>query len=394
MNVKNDLLSYFEDLPDPRVVGRCDHKLLDIVAMTICAVISGLDEWEDIVDYAKLKEDWFRQFLELPKGIPSHDTFGRVFSLLDPVAFEQRFADWTRAAFAKTDGDVIAIDGKTLCGSADRAGNKAAIHMVSAWSHENGVVLGQMKTDDKSNEITAVPDLLERLDIAGCIVTLDAMGCQKEIATQIIEQGGDYVLALKGNQGGLLNQAKALFDEVQGKDFDDCKQSHTRTVSKGHGRTETRDYWLAEDGWLGGRKAEWTGFRCFGKVRSRRTIDGETSEETRYFITSLPCKAKRFAKAVRAHWGIENGLHWVLDVTFGEDASRVRKGHAAENLSIVRRLSQSALKAMQVPHDTKPRSDGRYRPTPTTPYRKASIKTKRLRCMLHPDFLLETLRSF
>jgi len=394
MNDKGDLLSFFEDLPDPRVIGRCDHKLLDIVAITICAVISGLDEWEDIVDYAKMKEDWFRQFLELPNGIPSHDTFGRVFSLLDPAAFEERFADWTRAAFAKTEGDVIAIDGKTLRGSINRPGNKAAIHMVSAWSHENGVVLGQVKTDDKSNEITAVPDLLKRLDIAGCIVTLDAMGCQKEIARQIMAQKGDYVLTLKGNQGGLLEEAKALFKEVQGEEFDDCKQSHMRTKCKGHGRIETRDYWLIEDGCLGGRKAEWSGFRCFGKVRSLRTIDGETSEETRYFITSLPCKVKRFAKAVRAHWGIENGLHWVLDVTYGEDASRVRKGHAAENLSIVRRLSQSALKAMQVPHDARPRPTGRYRPMPKTPYRKASIKTKRLRCMLHPEFLLETLRSF
>lgn len=394
MSDQNDLLSFFEDLPDPRVTGRCRHNLVDIVAITICAVISGLDEWQDIAFYAQSKEAWFRRFLELPGGIPSHDTFERVFSLLDPVAFEKRFADWTRSVFESTGGDIVSIDGKTLRGSHERRKNKAAVHMVSAWSHKNGVVIGQIKTDDKSNEITAVPELLARLDIAGCIVTLDAMGCQKEIAGQIVAQGGDYVLTLKGNQGGLRKEAEALFNEVQGRKFDDCSQSHARLVDEGHGRKETRDYWLAEDAFRGGRKAEWPGLRCCGKVLSRRTVDGKTSEETRYFITSMPCRAKAFAKAARAHWGIENGLHWSLDVAFREDASRIRKGNAAENMSIVRRLSQSVLKTILVPHNAHPRKDGGYRPMPTTPYKKVSVKSKRVMCMCDQDFLLKAMRSF
>jgi predicted transposase YbfD/YdcC len=368
--------------------------LVDIIAIAICAVICGVDEWEDIVIYAKSKKDWFRQFLPLSGGIPSHDTFARVFALLDPTEFEKRFSEWTRDVFGKTAGDIIAIDGKTVCGSYDRTANKAAIHMVSAWSHANGVVMGQVKTADKSNEITVIPDLLQRLDIAGCIVTIDAMGCQKEIAGQIIRQGGDYVLTLKENQRGLKQEAEALFTEMTGRQFDDCRQAHKQTIDHGHGRKEIRNYWLLEDANIDGRKAEWPGLRCFGKVTTQRTVDGQVSEETRYYITSLPCRIESFAQAVRAHWGIENGLHWSLDVSFGEDDSRIRKGHAAENMSLVRRLSQSALKALQVPHDAEPRADGSYRPMPTTPFKKTSIKAKRLRCMLNQDFLLQALRTF
>lgn len=341
---KMGILDFFEHMDDPRLEGRCRHKLIDILAITICASICGANEWTDIQLFGEAKEEWFSTWLELPNGIPSHDTFGRVFRLLDPRDFERRFAEWVAAVTELTGGEIVSIDGKTLRRSYDRKENKAAIHMVSAWAHENGVVLGQVQTAEKSNEITAIPELLERLDLAGCIVTIDAMGCQKEIAEAIIDGGGDYVLALKDNQLGLKREVEETLAEALGHDFDDCRQAHVRTVEKGHGREEVRDYWLLDDMSIGGRKSEWPGLQCFGKVVAKRTVDGQTSEETRYFITSLPCQVKRFAHAVRSHWAIENSLHWSLDVTFGEDDSRTRKGNAAANMAILRRFVLSAVR--------------------------------------------------
>jgi predicted transposase YbfD/YdcC len=372
---KIGILDFFEDMEDPRVTGRCEHKLIDIIAITICASICGADEWTDIRLFGEAKESWFSEWLELPNGIPSHDTFGRVFRLLDPVAFEQRFSEWIASVTELADGSIVSIDGKTLRRSYDRKDNKSAIHMVSAWAHENGVVLGQVQTDDKSNEITAIPNLLERLDIAGCIVTIDAMGCQKEIAKKIIEGGGDYVLALKGNQKGLKQEVEETLEDIIGTDYVGTQQAHIRTKNEDHGRIEVRDYWLVNDQQVDGRKSEWPGLECFGKVVSQRTVDGKTSEETRYFITSLPCKVKAFAHAVRSHWGIENSLHWSLDVTFQEDDSRTRKGNGATNMAILRRFVLSAVR----------NTEG------TT--KKMSIKSKRKFAGWDHPFLMKILKN-
>jgi predicted transposase YbfD/YdcC len=369
------ILDFFEDMDDPRVMGRCRHNLIDILAITICASICGADEWTEIQLFGNAKKEWFSTWLELPGGIPSHDTFGRVFQLLDPEEFEARFSEWVNMVTDLSDGDIIAIDGKTLRRSYDTASDKAAIHMVSAWAHENGMVLGQVATDEKSNEITAIPELLSKLNITGSTVTIDAMGCQKTIASAIIQGGGDYVLALKNNQKGLRNEVIGLLDDTIGKDFDLCRQAHIRRVNDDHGRKEVRDYWLVEDWLFGGRKSEWEGIKSFGKVVSKRTIDGKTSEETRYFITSLPCKVKQFAKAVRSHWSIENSLHWSLDVTFKEDESRIRKGHGATNMAVIRRFVLSALK----------KTEGISK--------KMSIKAKRKLAGWDHPFLLRVLRG-
>ena len=346
MPKKQDLLTCFAELEDPRVAGRCDHKLLDIVAIAVCAVICGVTEWKHIELFGRAKLKWFKTWLELASGIPSHDTFGRVFALLDPDAFEECLGTWVNSVVDMTGGEIISLDGKTARRSHDRRNGKAPIHVVSAWAYRNGIVLGQVKTDEKSNEITAIPDLLDKLDISGCIVTTDAMGCQKEIAGKVIEDGGDYIFGLKGNQRGLREEAEEAFAGGDEEHPGEGRHAHLRTVDKGHGRLEVRDIWMTEASGATDRNPEWKGLRSFGKITSARTVEGKTSTETRYFITSLPCKVKAFARAARAHWGVENSLHWSLDVTFREDDSRIRIGHAAENMAVLRRLVLSALKTI------------------------------------------------
>jgi predicted transposase YbfD/YdcC len=341
------LLKHFSRLEDPRVERTKKHSLSDMLVIAVCGFICGVDGWVELEEFGKAKREWFEGFLELPHGIPSHDTFGRLFAALDPEAFSRCFMAWVKAVAEVTNGEVVAIDGKTLRRSFDRASSKAAIHLVSAWASSNGLVLGQVKTDGKSNEITAIPKLLELLHLEGCIVTLDAMGCQKEIVARIVEKGADYVICVKGNQQALHEATRVFFEEAREERFETVPHAYTETVDKEHGRFETRRYWVtAQLDYFRHKREEWAGLTSVGMVEAERTVDGETSKEVRYFISSLPGDdAQKFASAVRRHWTVENNLHWVLDVAFGEDDSRVRKANAPENMAMLRHLALNLLKA-------------------------------------------------
>ena len=341
---KNLIEEFLSGISDPRQGWKIRHNLTDIMIITICAVICGTDTWEDIRNYAESKKEWLETFWELPNGIPSEDTFARVFSLINPKEFEQRFIEWMHAVAEETDGDIIPVDGKTLRRSYDEKSGKSAIHMVSAWSSVNGCVLGQVKTEEKSNEITAIPELLKILDLHGCIVTIDAMGTQKKIAEQIIEGGGDYLLAVKENQKSLHEEISIFFQDSIESDFENIDFSFFEESDNGHGRSEHRKYWVVKDvSWLE-MKDDWTGLKMLCMTESERTVDGKTSSEQRFFIASKKMNAESFASACRKHWSIENSLHWSLDVAFREDECRIRKGFASENLAVVRHIALNLLK--------------------------------------------------
>lgn len=342
-NVCTSILEHFSKLPDPRILLKTRHRLVDIVTMALCAVIAGADDWVEIAAYAKAKEGWFKEVLKFEGGIPSHDTFGRVFALLNPDAFAKCYIDWVRALVNIPD-EVVAIDGKTLRRSHDRANGKSAIHMVNAWAVHHGLVLGQVKTEAKSNEITAIPELLKLLDLKGSVVTIDAMGCQKEITTQIVEQEADYVLSLKGNQGNLHKEVELLFEDAKNDGFKNLTYDSLTTVDGDHGRIETRRYTTVADVDWFEEKEKWTKLTTFGMIESEREVNGHITSETRYFISSLPNDAKRFAEAARGHWAVENNLHWCLDIAFREDDSRARSGNAQENLAAIRRLALNLIK--------------------------------------------------
>lgn len=368
------LTEHFSVLKDPRVERTKRHSLNDIVVMTICAVICGADSWVAVEEFCKAKLSWFKTFLDLPSGIPSHDTFGRVFAALDPEQFGRCFASWLSAVGRTLKGQVVAIDGKTLRRSFDNAADVAAIHMVSAWAVQAHVVLGQVKTEEKSNEISAIPALLKKLELSGCIVTIDAMGCQRAIVKDIVERSADYVICLKGNQGTMHDEVRQLFDWAQRDNFKELSHAYYESIDKGHGRIETRRYWTTgEVDWFEDR-AKWAGLASFAMVESERVVGEQTSVERRYFISSLSGgDAKQMAEAIRGHWGIENELHWVLDVAFREDDCRVRVGYAAQNFSLLRQLALSLLK----------------RETSA----KVGVKNKRLKAGWDEKYLLKVLSA-
>ena len=336
------LLDHFASVRDPRGPN-FRHRLFDIFVIALCAVISGAEGWEDMEEYGH-QADWFKQFLALPHGIPSSDTFRRVLSRLDPALLTQCFINWTDSLRESADGEHVAIDGKTLRRSFDRAADKGAIHMVSAWASANGLVLGQLKIDGKSNEITAIPYLLGLLELDGATVTIDAMGCQKEIARSIAEQGADYVLALKDNPATLHGEVELLFDALTTTGLTDVSCDYYQSVDADHGRIETRRYWLTGDIECLGVKGSWANIAGVGRVESQVEVGGEASVERRYFLTSLRRDAERFAQAVRQHWGIENSLHWVLDVSFREDDCRIRQDAGAQAMSVLRHMALNLIR--------------------------------------------------
>ena len=360
-------IKYFSNLTDPRIERTKEHLLDDILFIAIASVICGAESWNDMENYGKSKEAWLKGFLKLPNGIPSHDTFNRVFSTLDPQELETCFLDWVKSVAEITKGEVISIDGKSIRGSKEK-GSKSIVHMVSAWANANHMVLGQVKVNEKSNEITAIPRLLKVLVLEGCIVTIDAMGCQKEIAKKIIKKGADYILAVKGNQGSLEEGVK---DTVRfAKPIDEDEH-----VDSGHGRVETRRCCLYNDFSHIEEPSKWKNLKAIVKIEAERYIKstGQTQKETRLYITSYGGSAKTISSAIRAHWGVENSLHWVLDVSFGEDASRKREGHSAQNFSMLNRIALNLVKNEQS--------------------KKRSVKGKRLDAGWDNDYLLKILKN-
>jgi predicted transposase YbfD/YdcC len=366
------LAHHFAGLTDPRVDRTKLHDLLDIVTIAVCAVVAGADAWEHIEQFARAKQGWLKSFLALPNGIPSHDTFARVFARLDPDEFQRGFLGWVAAVQEATEQRVIAVDGKTLRRSFDRAKGKSALHLVHAWATANHLLLGQVAVDEKSNEITAIPELLRLLELSGAIVTIDAMGCQKEVARTIREEGADYLLALKGNHEHLHGQVVAFWEEAYRRGFKGYEAlSYHRQWNEGHGRFEARRCWATSDlSWLEGREG-WDGLRSVVFVESERFVGESLTVEERYYLSSLPADARLLNQAARSHWAVENSLHWVLDVTFDEDRSRIRKENAPENFGLLRRLALCLLK-----RDTSS---------------KGSIKCKRLRASWDEDYLLQIL---
>ncbi len=366
------LLRAFIDMPDPRVDRTKHHYLHDILVITVCSVLAGLEHWTQMQDYGKANRAWFDTFLDLPNGIPSHDTFGRVFAALDPDEFESRFQRWTRALAGGTKGKHIAVDGKTLRKSFDRASNKVAVHMVSAWVHENHAVFAQVKVDDKSNEIPAAPKLLAMLDLTDATVTFDALHCQRETAAQIVEQGGHYVMAVKENQPTLHTDVQWAFEDALANGFSGEHDFYER-VEKGHGRIETRRCWTSGNvGWLRDRH-QWPGLESICLMERQRVIGNEQSLERHYYVSSHPGRcAQRSACVIRNHWRVENELHWTLDVGFHEDACRVRVANAAENLSRVRRIALMLLKQDKTC--------------------KLGVKSKRAKCGYDRAYLLRVLK--
>jgi predicted transposase YbfD/YdcC len=372
--MKTTISEHFACLPDPRVERTKLHPLINILSIALCAVLSGADDWVAMEAYGKAKQSFLSTFLDLRNGIPSHDTFQRVFALLDPEHFQRCFLAWVRSIEQLTAGEVVAIDGKRLCGSQEQGRGKGAISLVSAWASANRLVLGQRQVAEKSNEITAIPELLELLSIKGCTITIDAMGCQREIAETIIKKEADYVLALKGNQPELHRAVGEYFDALLDPKQHLTNFAYLRTVDADHGRIETRQHWVTDDiAWLPAvtGKPRWPGLRSIGMIRTQRRTGEQVATCVRYYLSSLPADAKPFAHAARAHWLIENQLHWSLDVSFREDDNRTRTDNAPQNLAVLRHI---ALNLLQQERST-----------------KNSLKVKRLKAAWDNDYLLTLL---
>ena len=338
---------HFSKVSDPRKDRTKDHKLIDIIVIAICAVICGAEGWVDIENFGNSKLPWLKTFLELPNGIPSHDTFGRVFSIIDAQQFQVSFYEWVWAVNDIIQGQIINIDGKCLRGSDDKRLGKRAIYMVSAWAEANEIVLGQRKVDEKSNEMTAIPELLKLLAISGCLVTIDAIGTQTNIAKTIIEGSADYVLSVKENQGHLYEDISVLFAVDQAQSFKYASFEYTKTTNKGHGRIDVRECWSTSNSeYLNLIRdfQNWTGLQSIAMVVCTRIIGDKQTKHLRFYISSLPSNAQRILEAVRKHWSIENELHWVLDVAMNEDHSRVRKDQAPENFAVLRHIALNLLK--------------------------------------------------
>lgn len=338
------IIAHFSIMRDPRIERTKRHKLIDIIVIAVCAVICGAETWVDLEDYGQANEEWFKTFLELPGAIPSHDTFGRVFAMLDPQQFQQCFLSWVQAVNDIKPEQLLAIDGKTIRRSFDNATGKSPLHMVSVWAVENHVVLAQVAVEEKSNEITAVPKLLDVLNLKGATVTLDAMGCQKMTVAKIVDKQGDYVISLKGNQDHLHTAVKTFFESAQTNRFGALAHDAFETTERGHGRTEVRRCWtVSQLDWLA-EKSQWKGLQTVALVESERTRNGKTTTEQRYYISSLANNAQRLLKATREHWKIENSLHWCLDVAMNEDQSRIHIRNAQNNWAVLRHMALNLLK--------------------------------------------------
>lgn len=374
-SVQAQWLSQFQRLKDPRKAKGTEHNFLSIVLIAILATIGGATGWEDIELYAESHQTWLATFLDLKHGIPHADTYRRVFALIPPEALQECFLGWVKQIVEATGAQVIPIDGKTLKGSYDRGTRQSALHMVSAWASENRLMLGQVKVESKTNEIKAIPALLKVLDITGCIITIDAMGTQTKIAGQIVDKGADYVLCLKANHPTLWNQVKVWFDQAQQNSFEGIEHRYDGRFEAGHHRRETRKVWAVPLSAMSDlyQIAQWAGLKTIVMVSRVRRLWNKTTREVMFYLSSLPCDAVLIGRAIRAHWGIENQLHWVLDVTFREDASRIRKGHGAENFSLLRRMAVGLLNQEKST--------------------KRSLKQKTKRAAMSPDYVLDVLTA-
>lgn len=368
------IVEHFSKVKDPRINRTIKHELMDIIIIAICAVICGADSWVDIENFGNQKIKWLKTFLKLPNGIPSHDTFGRVFAKIDPEEFRNSFMEWVKAICELAKGQVIAFDGKQMRGSHDGVLGKKAIYMVSAWATENQLVLGQQKVDEKSNEITAIPKLLKLLALSGCIVVIDAIGTQTKIAQAIVDQGADYILAVKANQGNLQEDIQALFEDERKHDFEGTPYDYAKTVNKDHGRIEIRQCWTISDpeylvcirNWK-----RWKGLKSLIMIVSERRIGEEKEIKTRHYISSMEGDAKKIMNSKRSYWSIENKLHWILDIAFREDDSRVRKGNAPNNFAVLRHMALNMLKNEKTA--------------------KGGVKAKRLQAAWNVEYLLKVL---
>ena len=341
----SSLAAHFADLPDPRVERTRQHSLLDILTIAIVAVICGAEGWEDMEEFGESKHEWLATFLSLKNGIPCADTFRRVFAALNPDRFQNCFRNWIDTLAGSMAGKVVAVDGKTLRGSFDSAAKQSPLHMVHAWVADQHLLLGQQATEEKSNEITAIPRLLALLDLAGAVVTIDAMGCQKKIAETIVKQNADYVLALKGNQGTLHQEVVDFFADAVNDPSEATPLSYCETTDGDHGRIEVRRVWSTTDVDWFADKSEWTNLNSLIMVESERTVGDKTSIEQRHYISSVKGHdSAALAKIIRSHWSVENHLHWTLDVAFNEDACRIRKDNGPENFSLLRRIALVLLK--------------------------------------------------